>query len=232
LADLRPRRFPLEKGAFEPGPFDGRPRQSEGEIIMQAVGATNLTLAGALWPATRESGAARALILMLLGTVALWLSAKIQVPLVPVPITMQTLVVLTLGIAYGWKLGGATLLLYLAEGAAGLPVFAGGWGEGGGYQHLYGPTAGYLVGFVIAAAFCGWLAEHGWDRSARRALVAMLIGNVIIYLFGLPWLAHLIGWADAVTYGLMPFIVGDALKIGLGGCLLPIAWRLVGRRGA
>ena len=199
---------------------------------MQAVGATNLTLAGALWPATKASGAARALILMLLGTVALWLSAKIQVPLVPVPITMQTLVVLVLGIAYGWKLGGATLLLYLAEGAMGLPVFAGGWNEGGGYQHLYGPTAGYLVGFVVAAAFCGWLAEHGWDRSVRRALAAMLLGNAIIYVFGLSWLTLQIGLSDAVTYGLVPFLFGDALKIALGGCLLPIAWRVVGKRGA
>jgi biotin transport system substrate-specific component len=199
---------------------------------MQAVGATNLTLAGALWPASKESGAARALILMVLGTVALWLSAKIQVPLVPVPITMQTLVVLVLGVAYGWRLGGATLLLYLAEGAAGLPVFAGGWSEGGGYQILYGPTAGYLVGFVVAAGFCGWLAERGWDRSVPRALVAMLIGNVIIYVLGLAWLGFQIGFEGAITYGLMPFLLGDALKIGLGACFLPIAWRLVGKRSA
>lgn len=213
----------------------GRPgsaREAVGEMTMQAVGATNLTLAGALWPATKESGAARALILMVLGTVALWLSAKIQIPLVPVPITMQTLVVLTLGVAYGWRLGGATLLLYLAEGAAGLPVFAGGWSEGGGYQILYGPTAGYLVGFVAAAGVCGWLAERGWDRSVLRALVAMLIGNVIIYLFGLPWLAMQIGGSATIEYGLLPFLLGDALKVALGACLLPIAWRFVGKRGS
>ncbi len=199
---------------------------------MQAVGATNLTLAGALWPATKESGAARFLILMVLGTVALWLSAKIQIPLVPVPITMQTLVVLTLGVAYGWRLGAATLLLYLAEGAAGLPVFAGGWSEGGGFQHLYGPTAGYLVGFVVAAGICGFLAERGWDRSLVRAGGAMLIGNIVIYALGLPWLAYLFGWQVAIGSGLVPFLVGDALKIALGACLLPGAWRLVGKRGS
>ncbi len=199
---------------------------------MQAVGATNLTLAGALWPATKESGAARALILMVLGTVALWLSAKIQIPLVPVPITMQTLVVLTLGVAYGRRLGAATLLLYLAEGAAGLPVFAGGWSEGGGFQHLYGPTAGYLVGFVVAAGICGFLAERGWDRSLVRAGGAMLIGNIVIYALGLPWLAYLFGWQVAIASGLVPFLVGDALKIALGACLLPGAWRLVGKRGS
>lgn len=198
---------------------------------MQAAGATNLTLAGALWPATKESGAARFLILMVLGTVALWLSAKIQIPLVPVPITMQTLVVLVLGVAYGWRLGGATLLLYLAEGASGLPVFAGGWSEGGGYQILYGPTAGYLAGFVVAAGVCGFLAERGWDRSLVRAGAAMLIGNIVIYALGLPWLAYLFGWQVAIASGLVPFLLGDALKIALGACFLPIAWRLVGKRG-
>jgi len=200
---------------------------------MQAVGATNLTLASALWPVTRESGAARALILMVLGTVVLWLSAKIQIPFYPVPMTMQTFAVLTLGVAYGWRLGAATLLLYLAEGAAGLPVFAGGWSEGGGYQHLYGPTAGYLAGFVLAAAFCGWLAERGWDRSIHRAIVPMLIGNVIIYVCGLPWLKYALAldWKTTVDAGLMPFLLGDGLKLALGVCILPGAWKLIGKRG-
>lgn len=200
---------------------------------MQAVGATNLTLAGRLWPATKESGAARALILMVLGTVVLWLSAKIQIPFYPVPLTMQTFAVLTLGVAYGWRLGGGTLLLYLAEGAAGLPVFAGGWSEGGGYQILYGPTAGYLVGFVVAAAVCGRLAERGWDRSLSRTAAAMVIGNAIIYLFGLPWLKYALAldWHTTVDGGLMPFLLGDALKLALGACLLPFAWRVIGKRG-
>ena len=128
---------------------------------MNVASGAQMTLVGALWPVRRESRPAlRSIALMLLGTVALWLSAKIQVPLWPVPITMQTFVVLTLGVAYGGRLAGATLLLYLAEGAIGLPVFAGSWSEGAGIKHLAGPTAGYLFGFVIAAAVVGRLAEQ------------------------------------------------------------------------
>lgn len=200
-------------------------------MSMQAVGGTNLTLAGALWPATTETGAARAIVLMVLGSAALWLSAKLQVPWYPVPLTMQTLAVLVLGVAYGARLGAATVLFYLAEGAAGLPVFAGGWSEGGGFHHLYGPTGGYLVGFVVAAGVCGWLAERGWDRSVVRAALAMVFGNLIIYALGLLWLGSQLGAAAAIEYGLLPFLTGDALKIALGACLLPIAWRFVGKRG-
>jgi biotin transport system substrate-specific component len=143
---------------------------------------------------------------------------------------MQTLVVLVIGVAYGWKLGGATVLLYLAEGAVGLPVFAGNWSEGGGIHHLYGPTAGYLVGFAVAAAICGALAERSWDRSLLKAGAAMVIGNLVIYALGLTWLAIQIGLSDALKYGLVPFLVGDALKIVLGACLLPATWRLIGHR--
>jgi biotin transport system substrate-specific component len=196
---------------------------------MQAVQTLQPTLASALWPSSTKTGALRAAVLMVLGTVALWLSSKIQVPLIPVPITMQTLVVLVIGVAYGWKLGGATVLLYLAEGAVGLPVFAGSWSEGGGVDLLYGPTGGYLVGFAVAAAICGSLAERGWDRSLFKAGAAMVIGNLVIYALGLTWLAIQIGMTDAFKYGLVPFLVGDALKIVLGACLLPATWHLIGR---
>jgi biotin transport system substrate-specific component len=195
--------------------------------------APALTLAGAVWPVAGGSGlrgAARGLVLMLLGSVALWLSAKIQVPLWPVPMTMQTFVVLTLGIAYGWRLAGATLLLYLAEGAAGLPVFAGGWGEGGGVHHLAGPTAGYLFGFVVAAALVGRLAERGWDRSPLSAAAAMVVGNLVIYALGIAWLSQLIGLPAAVEAGLLPFLLGDAIKVALGAALLPLAWAALRRR--
>jgi biotin transport system substrate-specific component len=190
------------------------------------------TLASVLWPEARLSPGLRNAALALGGTVLLWLSAKIQIPLYPVPVTMQTLVVLVLGIAYGWRLGAATMVLYLLEGAIGLPVFAGGWSEGGGLHLLYGPTAGYLVGFVVAAGVCGWLAEQGWDRSLLSAAAAMVIGNLIIYALGLAWLASQIGAADAVKYGLLPFLLGDALKIALGALALPAAWRGLGRRRA
>ena len=197
---------------------------------MNFASGAQMTLAGALWPVRRASRPAlRAIALMLLGTVALWLSAKIQVPLWPVPITMQTFVVLTLGVAYGWRLAGATLLLYLAEGAIGLPVFAGSWSEGAGIKHLVGPTAGYLFGFAIAAAIVGRLAERGWDRNAVTAGAAMAIGNLVIYAAGIAWLGAMIGYGTAIDVGLLPFLVGDALKIALGACLLPLAWKLIGR---
>ncbi len=192
---------------------------------MSASPSAPATLADAFWPVQQSGSAARNIALAVGGTVLLWLSAKIQVPLYPVPITMQTLVVLVLGIAYGWRLGTATLALYLVEGAVGLPVFAGGWGEGGGFHHLYGPTAGYLFGFVAAAGLCGHLAERGWDRSMVRSAAAMILGNLVIYALGLAWLAFQIGPSAAIQYGLLPFLVGDALKIALGTCALPAIWK-------
>jgi len=197
----------------------------------QATEATAYpTLAQTFWPRGAAAPALRGAVLALGGTVLLWLSAKIQVPLQPVPITMQTLVVLVLGVAYGWRLGAATMALYLLEGAVGLPVFAGGWSEGGGFHLLYGATAGYLFGFVVAAGVCGRLAERGWDRNVLGSAAAMVIGNLIIYAMGLAWLAGQIGLAKAIQYGLMPFLLGDALKIALGTCALPAVWKGLARR--
>jgi hypothetical protein len=122
------------------------------------------TLLGTLWPAegdTRSIG--RALVLAVAGTLLLTLSAKMKVPFYPVPMTMQTLVVLVIGAVYGWRLGVATILLYLAEGASGLPVFADTPERGIGLAYMMGPTGGYLLGFVVGAAIVGWLAERGWD---------------------------------------------------------------------
>lgn len=198
---------------------------------MTAAQATYPTLAATLWPEGRTSPLVRNVTLAVFGSALMWLSAKVQVPLYPVPITMQTLVVLVLGVAYGPRLGAATMILYLLEGAVGLPVFAGGWSEGGGFHLLYGPTGGYLAGFVVAAAVCGRLAEHGWDRRIETAVLAMIYGNLIIYALGLSWLTVQIGLDSAIKYGLLPFLIGDALKVALGTCALPVAWRgLSGRK--
>lgn len=189
-----------------------------------------------LWPPaerTAESAARivnllRALFLALAGSALIAVSSKLQVPMVPVPMTMQTLVILVIGMACGWRLGGLTLLLYLAEGAVGLPVFAGTPERGLGLTYMVGSTGGYLLGFLLAALVVGLLAEAGWDRTVPLAAAAMLIGNVVIYVPGLLWLGTVLGWDNPILqWGLTPFIVGDLVKLALAALLMPAAWRLV-----
>ncbi|HEV2505761.1 MAG TPA: biotin transporter BioY [Mesorhizobium sp.] len=166
------------------------------------------------------------------GSLLLWASAKVQIPFYPVPLTMQTFAVLAIGAALGWRLGLATVLLYLAEGAAGLPVFAGTPEKGIGLAYMMGPTGGYLLGYLPAAAVCGWLAERGWDRSVALTALAMLAGTVAIYLPGLLWLGAIVGWDKPVlAWGLTPFLLGDLLKFSLASAALPLVWRLVGKKG-
>jgi len=187
------------------------------------------TLAQALWPS--DAKALRGLVLVLVGTAVLWASAKIQVPFYPVPMTLQTLAVLGLGMAYGWRLAFATLLLYLAEGTLGLAVFAGTPEKGIGVAYMLGPTGGYLLGFLLAATLCGWLAERGWDRNVVTTALAMLLGNIVIYLPGLLWLGAVVGWDKPVLeWGLTPFLLGDATKLVLAALILPGLWRLFGRK--
>ena len=184
------------------------------------------TLISAIWPEEETSKLARNVVLAILGTALLTISAKVQVPFYPVPMTMQTYVVLVIGMAYGWRLGGATVLLYLAEGAAGLPVFA----AGGGYPYFAGPTGGYLVGFLAAAVAIGWLAERGWDRNPLYSVLAMAVGTAIIFALGVAWLTNLIGFDAAIANGLVPFIYGAVVKLALAAATLPFAWRVVRRK--
>ncbi len=196
------------------------------------------TLAETIWPVALDGSALRrgirALVLALIGSALLTVSAKVQVPFYPVPMTMQTLVVLTLGMAFGWRLGAATVLLYLAEGAMGLPVFSGTPEKGIGVAYMLGSTGGYLAGFVLAAALCGWLAERGWDRSIVTTALVMLLGNIVIYVPGLLWLGGLFGWDKPIlAWGLTPFVLGDVAKLALAALALPLVWRLVSKfRGA
>lgn len=178
----------------------------------------------------RSSAIIRNIVLAILGTVALWISAKVQVPFYPVPMTMQTFVVLAIGAAFGWRLGGATLLLYLAEGAVGLPVFANTPERGIGLAYMFGPTGGYLLGFFFGAVAVGWLAERGWDRRVLTTFAAMTIGTAIIFVPGVLWLGALVGWDKPVLeLGLVPFLPGAVFKIALAAAILPLAWRLIGR---
>jgi len=182
-----------------------------------------------MWPAGSEAGfnAMRAVLLALVGSLLVAVSAQFQVPMVPVPMTMQSFAVLVIGAAYGARLGAATLLLYMAEGALGLPVFA---GMKGGAVHLVGPTGGYIVGFVLAAGVVGWLAERGWDRSVVWTTLAMLIGKVFIFVPGVLWLGAVIGMDKAIGAGLVPFIPGIFLKVALAVAALSGAWWLLGRK--
>ena len=171
--------------------------------------------------------AVRYALLALAGSALITLCTQISLPLFPVPMTLQTFAVFLIGLTYGWRLGGITVALYLLEGALGLPVFSGGKG---GMIVFMGPTAGYLVGFLLAATACGWFAERGFDRSYFKLLVALLVGNVLLYAPGLLWLGALIGWDKPVLeYGLYPFIGGDLLKIVMAVLLLPTAWKIVNR---
>mgnify|MGYP000228726873 CR=1 FL=1 len=166
-------------------------------------------------------------LLALAGSVLITICTQISLPLFPVPMTLQTFAVFLIGLTYGWRLGGITVSLYLLEGAIGLPVFSGGKG---GMIVFMGPTAGYLVGFLLAATACGWFAERGFDRSYFRLFLSLIVGNILIYTPGLFWLGTLIGWDKPVLeYGLYPFIGGDLLKIAMAVLLLPTVWKIVNR---
>jgi biotin transport system substrate-specific component len=180
----------------------------------------NTTLIGRLWPQTVNSTLSQ-LLLVIAGTMLLAVSAKVQVPFWPVPMTMQTFVVLLIAAAYGARLAGITLGAYLAEGALGLPVFA----KGAGLAYMAGPTGGYLAGFLVAAVVVGWLADRGYGRAVVTTLVAFLAGEAIIFALGVGWLAVFLGLPKALAAGLVPFLPAEALKIALACAVLPLAWR-------
>ncbi len=162
------------------------------------------------------------------GIAALTISAKVQIPAYPVPFTLQTLVVLLLGMAYGYKLAVSTVISYLIIGAVGVSVFAGTPAQGIGLAYMFGPTGGYLFGFVIATAACGLLAQRGWDKTLPLTIAAMLVGNIIIYACGLAWLGTLIGWDKPIlALGMVPFLLGDIIKTAIAAVLMPALWKVV-----
>ncbi|MBS0280911.1 MAG: biotin transporter BioY [Proteobacteria bacterium] len=168
-------------------------------------------------------------LLVIGGSFALAVSAKIQVPFWPVPITMQSMVALLIGVAFGSRLGALTILAYLAEGVAGLPVFA---GMAAGPAYLVGPTGGYLLGFLLGGAFAGWAAERGWGRDLFRTLPVMLLGHVLIFAPGTLWLAALMGWNKALAFGIAPFALATLLKSALGAAIVAALWKVAAGRRA
>jgi biotin transport system substrate-specific component len=201
---------------------------------MQAVGHAR-TLVDVIRPDVL--GRQRDLLLVVAFGTLMGALAQVAVPLpfTPVPVTGQTLGVLLIGALLGSKRGAAAMLMHLAEGLAGLPVFA----EGStawtltrlGVPTIIGPTAGYLLAFPVAAFVVGWLAERGWDRRLLTAAAAMLVGEVVIYAVGLPWLALYVGAERAIPLGLLPFLAGDAVKLALAATALPSGWTLLSRLG-
>lgn len=157
------------------------------------------------------------------GTLFLAAASYVEVPLVPVPVTMQTLAVTLIGAVYGWRLGALTVIAWLMEAALGMPVLSGG---AAGAHHFVGPTAGYLFAFPLAAALTGWLAERGWNGNRPAlAVLSMVCGNAICLALGGLWLALAIGLEDAFTFGVLPFLVGGLLKSALGAALLDVLAR-------
>ena len=195
---------------------------------MRMSSETRPTLLSVTWPAA-QSSAVRTLLLVVAGTALLTLSAKVNIPFYPVPMTMQTFAVLVVGMAFGPSLAIATVGLYLLQGALGLPVFSGTPARGIGWAYMMGPTGGYLLGFLVASGIVGVLGQRGFDRSFEMTLAAMTAGTVVIFIFGFAWLAGLIGMEKAWTFGVEPFLLAAAFKILLAALVLPMAWKLGGR---
>ena len=165
----------------------------------------------------------RDIVLIFCFTLLTAISAKLKIEIGTVPITGQTFAVLLSGALLGAKRGALSQIFYLLGGLAGIPWFA----RGGGIAHLMSPTFGYIVGFVLAAFVVGFLCEKGFDRKIETAILAMLLGNILIYLPGLLWLARFVGWVKVLAVGLYPFIIGDTLKLLLAASILPLGWKLI-----
>ena len=188
---------------------------------------TDTLMGAALAPldSTRSAG------LVIVFSLFIAASAQFAIHIGPVPITGQTFAVLLTGALLGSRLGAAAVIAYLIEGAVGLPFFAGG---GGGLVRFLGPTAGYLVAFPAAAFITGAFAEHGWDKRYETAVAAMAIGSAIIFLAGWAWYAVLTNTPPVAAFKLavLPFLLGDVIKVALAAAVLPTGWALLKRKAS
>ncbi len=185
---------------------------------------------------TRTNEMLRDLVLVLCGTALVSGLAQVSIPWYPVPFTGQTLAVLLVGGMLGSRKGALALFLYFIIGAIGAPIFS---DQSSGWEIISGATGGYIIGFIVAAAAVGWLAERGADRSVMAMIGALLLGNFLIYAFGVPWLASwdpagdgvAFGWTQAYQTGVQPFILGDLVKLAFAAALLPGGWALLQKTG-
>ena len=183
---------------------------------------------------TKNASLALDIGLVVTGTAFIYLLAQFKVsllPFSPVPITLATLGVLVVGGALGWLRGGASVLLFLVLALVGTPNVSATGVTGPELFYASAPTGGYLIGWFFSAALVGWLSEKGWDRSIKSSIGAMLLGSIVIYLVGVPWLANAAGLDDATALeqGMYPFIIGDTIKLFVAAGLLPMLWRLLGK---
>ncbi len=191
------------------------------------INMNKTTLSHRLWPVAADANLVRNIVLAIAGSLLVALAAQISIPMIPVPMTLQTMAVLAVGAAYGSRLGALTLALYAVEGALGLPVFA-------QMNGLFKPdgtmisSIGYVVGFIPAAYVVGWFAERGWDRNAKL-VIACLLGAAVLYVPGLLWLGQLFGADKVLAYGFLPFWAGDVIKAVIVGLGVPAVWTLLGR---
>ncbi len=185
----------------------------------------NLTLIDLILPGVENKTLAivKDVVLILSFAFLTGLSAKLKIEIGAVPITMQTLVVLLSGALLGRNRGALSQLTYLMTGLAGFPWFS----RGGGIQYILSPTFGYLIGFVLAAYFVGYLSEKGFDRNIKTAILSMFFGSILLYIPGLLWLAKFVGFSKVLAVGLYPFLIGDLLKIFLASSVLPAGWKIL-----
>ena len=170
-------------------------------------------------------------VLVVLGIAALAIAAKIKVPMFPspVPITLGTFAVLTIGATYGPRLGLVTIFGYMIIGAIGFDVFASSSAEQNGLTYMMGGTGGYLLGYVLAVAYLGWASRRGLDRSIEGMGGALLVANALVYIPGVLWLHQFTsGWEQTMEWGLTPYMIGDLMKLALAALLVPALWKLIG----
>jgi len=190
--------------------------------------STEKTIPASIFQRVVRGRAAVDMMLVIGGSALIAIAAQIALPIPfsPVPLTLQPLAVLLVGVVLGSARGAAAATLYILEGASGLPVFAQGHG---GVIWLAGPTAGYLFSYPFAAWTAGWFSERGWGSTIARAVCGMLAALAVIYAAGWSWLALIAGPQAALTMGVLPFVAADIVKIALGAALLPYAQRLIAR---
>lgn len=197
-----------------------------------AITMNKPALAEVFGPSEGAALRAKQIALVVLGIAFLAVAAKIKVPMFPspVPITLGTFAVLTIGASYGPRLGLATIFGYMLIGALGYDVFASSSAEANGLSYMMGGTGGYLVGYILAIAYLGWTSRRGMDRSIEGMGGALLVASALIYLPGVLWLHQFTtGWEQTMEWGLTPYLIGDIMKLALAALLIPAIWKFVGK---